>query len=96
MCKESYVYMLTNHYHGTLYIGVTSNLPKRVYQHKNKIVPGFATRYELDRLVYFEDFNSIENAILREKQLKRWKRTWKIDLIESMNPEWKYLYDSIL
>lgn len=76
----------------TLYIGVTSDLKRRIYEHKNKLIDGFTKKYNLTKLVYFETFNSIEDAIHREKQLKNWHRQWKINLIESMNKEWKDLY----
>ena len=79
-----------------LYIGVTSNLRKRIYEHKNKMVDGFTKEYNIDKLLYFEVFDDIESAIMREKQLKNWRREWKIDLIKTMNPEFKDLYDGIL
>ncbi len=91
-----YVYILTNKPHGVLYIGVTGDLPKRVYEHKNKLVDGFTKKYNVDRLVYFESAGEIEAAITREKQIKKWYRKWKIDLIEQTNPEWIHLYESIL
>lgn len=94
--KQGYVYILTNKPRGTLYIGVTSQLIQRTYIHKEKIIPGFSKRYGLDRLVYFECFDSMENAILREKQLKNWRRQWKINQIEAVNPEWKDLYPCLL
>ena len=72
-----------------LYIGVTSNLEHRLYEHKNKLIDGFTAKYNVNRLVYFEEFNYIYDAIDREKQLKNWHRQWKINLIESVNPEWK-------
>ena len=81
---------------GTLYIGVTSNLITRVWQHKQKLVEGFTKKYSVDRLVYYEISDSIESAIIREKQLKAWKRVWKIELIEESNPERKDLYDELL
>jgi putative endonuclease len=80
---------------GTLYIGVTNNLLSRVYQHKHKINEGFTKNYNVDRLVYFETTYDIFAAIQREKQLKKWNRKWKINLIEEMNPDWKDLYYSI-
>lgn len=89
--KSYYVYILASHKHGTLYIGVTSNLEQRVQQHKNGTFKGFTSRYSVCQLVYFEDTNSIEQAIAREKQLKNWKREWKIELIEKSNPDWKDL-----
>ena len=86
-----YVYILASKRNGTLYIGVTSDLKKRVYEHKNDLVDGFSKEHQTHDLVYYEDTVSIESAILREKQLKRWKREWKIKLIEAMNPEWRDL-----
>ncbi len=75
----------------TIYIGVTNNLARRVYEHKNKLIDGFTKKYNITKLVYFEIFNSIEDAIRREKQLKNWHRQWKINLIESTNNDWKDL-----
>jgi len=88
--KNYYVYILTNK-SKTFYIGVTNNLDRRIYEHKNKLIDGFTKKYNLDRLVYFEVFNNIEDAISREKQLKNWHRQWKINLVESVNKEWKDL-----
>ncbi|MEW6525835.1 MAG: GIY-YIG nuclease family protein [Spirochaetota bacterium] len=95
MGKRGFVYIMTNRKDGTLYIGVTSNLIKRVYQHKTNLVEGFTYKYNLKRLVYYEIFETIEEAIKREKQLKNWKRECKITLIESINPQWLDLYDDI-
>ncbi len=81
---------------GTLYIGVTSNLPKRMYEHKNHVVKGFTDKYNVDKLVYFEETAEIEVAIAREKQLKGWTRAKKIRLIESTNPKWRDLYEEII
>lgn len=83
-----YVYIITNT-KKTLYIGVTNNLERRMYEHKNKLIDGFSKRYNLNKLVYFEEFNNIESAIRREKQLKNWHREWKPNLIESINPIWE-------
>ncbi len=94
--KPGYVYILSNHPNGTLYIGVTSDLPKRIWQHKNKQMEGFTEKYHLDKLVYYEIFEDIESAIYREKRLKEWQRKWKIDLIQKMNPSWKDLYTEIV
>ena len=80
----------------TLYIGVTSDLVKRIYEHKNNLFDGFTKKYKIHSLVYFEIINDINSAISREKQLKDWHRQWKIDLIKSMNPNWKDLYDNII
>ena len=96
MKENSFVYILTNKYNSTYYIGVTSNLPKRICEHKNKVVAGFSKKYNLYKLVYYEVANDIESAILREKQLKSWKRQWKTDLIKKFNPTFKDLYDDII
>lgn len=93
--KQYYVYILTNKKKGTLYVGVTSNLKRRTYQHKHNSVKGFTQRYNVHLLVYFEIYTEAKTAIAREKQLKWWKRSWKIDLIEKENPEWKDLYETI-
>ena len=90
--KRYFVYILSSQRNGTLYIGVTNDLTKRVYEHKNNLVEGFTKKYEVHLLVYFEEFHNIDEAITREKQLKRWKRAWKLRLIESSNPEWNDLY----
>jgi putative endonuclease len=82
------VYILTNKPYGTLYIGVTGNLQHRMYQHKHELFKGFSKKYALKRLVYFERFGRAYDAISREKQLKRWHRRWKINLIEGQNPDW--------
>jgi putative endonuclease len=87
-----YVYILANKIGGTIYIGVTSNLVGRVYQHKLGAVEGFTKKYGVNRLVYFEVHDSIEAAILRENQMKKWRRAWKIRLIEERNPSWIDLY----
>jgi putative endonuclease len=89
------VYLLTNRRFGTLYTGVTSDLPGRVWQHKNKLVDGFATRYNLSRLVYFELFDDMYEAISREKQIKAGSRKKKLALIRTKNPTWRDLYDDI-
>jgi putative endonuclease len=85
-----YVYILSNN-SKTLYIGVSNNLQRRIYEHKHKLIDGFTKKYNLNKLVYFEMFNNINDAIKREKQLKNWHRQWKINLIESANKEWKDL-----
>src|SRR5438046_10673958 len=87
------VYMMASARNGTLYIGVTSDLAQRVALHKQDIVEGFTKKYRVHRLVYYEMHETMEQAILREKQLKEWRRAWKIRLIESMNPEWADLFD---
>ena len=91
MNKIYAVYIMTNYSETSLYIGVTSNLQKRVWEHKNKVIEGFTKKYNIDKLVYYETTNSIESAISREKQLKRWHRQWKINLIKQMNPDFKDL-----
>ncbi|RAL55542.1 hypothetical protein BSK20_04225 [SR1 bacterium human oral taxon HOT-345] len=89
--KRAYVYILSNKRNGTLYVGVTSNLVKRIFEHKEKVVNGFSAKYNLDLLVYYEERGSIEEAIQREKQLKAGNRKKKLGLIESINPDWKDL-----
>ena len=91
MDKTYYVYILASKRNGTLYIGVTNNLYRRMYEHKNKIIGGFTKKYSIDKLVHFETTNDIRIAIQREKRLKKWYRKWKITLIEKENPEWKDL-----
>ena len=90
------VYILTNQSHSTLYIGVTSDLIKRVFQHKNHLVQGFTQKYNVERLVYFEQFEDMENAIKREKTLKKWLREWKNELITQSNPNWVDLWNDII
>ncbi|MBI4837026.1 MAG: GIY-YIG nuclease family protein [Candidatus Portnoybacteria bacterium] len=92
--KQYYVYIITNH-SKTLYIGVTSNLRKRVWEHQNKLVEGFTKKYKIDQLVYYEQTNDVYGAIAREKQLKKWRREKKINLIEKVNPLWIDLSDAI-
>ena len=96
MDKQYSVYILASRKNGTLYIGITSNLVKRIWEHKEKVVKGFSSKYGVDRLVYYEIFDDPENAIKREKRLKEYKRQWKIDLIVKENPEWKDLYKEIV
>ncbi len=88
MERQPCVYIITNKRNGTLYTGVTSDLPKRLWQHKQKIAKGFSNRYGLDKLVWYELHQTMETAILREKAIKKWCRTWKLELIEKLNPEW--------
>jgi putative endonuclease len=90
--KTYFVYIMASQKNGTLYIGVSSNLKKRVYEHKNDLIDGFTKKYQIHKLVYFESTSDINAAIAREKQLKAWKRHWKIDLIEEENPDWEDLY----
>lgn len=96
MNKQGYVYILFSQRNGTLYVGVTSNLQKRIFEHKNKFVEGFTKKYNVDKLGYYEVFDNIENAIEREKQIKSWSRKKKLALIESINPKWEDLYYNIL
>ena len=95
MAKQFYVYIMASKRNGTVYIGVTSNIIKRVWEHKNKVVEGFSSKYNINLLVYYEIHPNAESAILREKQLKKWERKWKIRLIEEKNPTWKDLYEDI-
>jgi len=90
-----WVYILASRKHGTIYIGVTNDLIRRVYQHKNKLLKGFTKEHTVTRLVWFETHEDITAAILREKELKKWRREWKINLIERDNPDWDDLYDAI-
>ncbi|GAA4358278.1 GIY-YIG nuclease family protein [Kangiella marina] len=96
MEKEFYVYIMANHRNGALYTGVTSNLIKRVWQHKYDSTEGFTYKYQIHDLVYFEKHESSYSAIQREKRLKEWQRKWKLDLIESVNPYWNDLYETII
>ncbi|WP_395462690.1 GIY-YIG nuclease family protein [Wolbachia endosymbiont of Cantharis cryptica] len=93
--QNYYIYILASKYNKTLYIGVTSNLIKRVWEHKNKVIPSFTSKYNVQKLVYFEEFQNVDSALNREKLLKSWKREWKIDLIASKNPNWDDLYCEI-
>jgi putative endonuclease len=94
--KQPAVYILASKRNGTLYIGVTSDLVKRIWEHKNNLVEGFTKRYNVHQLVWYELPESMESAIEREKRLKEWKRKWKLELIESSNPNWQDLYHIIL
>jgi putative endonuclease len=93
--RQFYLYILASRRHGTLYIGVTSDLIRRVYEHRIKAVPGFTKRYGIDRLVYFGIFNDPTSAITREKQVKKWRRDWKIALIDAKNPDWQDLFEGL-
>ena len=93
--KQYYVYILANERNGTLYTGVTSDLIKRIYEHQQSLIDGFTKEYNIHILVYYEQHNEIEEAIAREKQIKKWNRKWKTRLIEEKNPEWKELYEEI-
>jgi len=96
MGEQAYIYILFNKKHGTLYTGVTSDLVKRIYEHKSKLVDGFSKKYSVDKLGYYEIFTNITDAIAREKQIKAGSRKKKIALIESMNPNWNDLYSTLL
>jgi putative endonuclease len=91
-----WVYFMTNRRDGTLYTGVTSNLPKRAYEHRDGLVPGFTKHHGLKLLVYYERFDDIRDAIQREKVIKHWPRAWKVRLIHAMNPDWKDLYETLI
>jgi putative endonuclease len=92
---QYYVYLLASQRNGTLYLGVTRDLVRRVYQHRTKATPGFTSRYGVQRLVWFEVYDDPINAITREKQVKKWRREWKLQLIEKENPTWRDLYEEI-
>ena len=92
MAKSPCVYIMASKRNGTLYIGVTSDLVKRVYQHKQEHIEGFSKKYKTHFLVYYEQMETMEAAILREKQMKEWKRNWKLRVIEEINPDWEDLY----
>jgi putative endonuclease len=91
-----FLYILASRRHGTLYIGVTTDLPKRIWEHREGVVPGFTKRYGLKRLVYVETYDDISDAIVREKRTKEWRRDWKIELIERHNPDWNDLAVALL
>jgi putative endonuclease len=93
--KQFFVYMLATRKDGPLYVGVTSNLRKRVFEHRSRAVPGFTAKYNVHRLVWFEPHENAASAIMREKRLKRWLRGWKAQLIEDVNPEWNDLYEAL-
>ncbi|MDD2367772.1 MAG: GIY-YIG nuclease family protein [Sulfuricurvum sp.] len=94
--KQPAVYILASQPNGTLYIGVTSNLSKRIYEHKNHLLEGFSDKYDVAMLVWYELHETMESAISREKAIKKWNRNWKLRIIEEFNPEWKDLYEGIL
>lgn len=96
MNKNFYVYILSSKPRGTLYTGITSNLAKRIYEHKNNLAEGFTKKYAVHTLVWYAPHQTAESAITREKQIKKWNRTWKIELIEQQNSEWRDLYESII
>ena len=91
-----FVYILANRKEGTIYVGITSDIIRRCHEHKTKADDGFTAEYNVDRLVYFEQHSDVLEAIAREKKLKRWRRKWKIELIERGNPDWRDLYDDLL
>lgn len=93
--KKFYVYMMTNKPYGVFYVGITSNLPKRACEHKEEVFEGFTKQYNVKMLVYYEIFDDAENAIRREKRLKRWSREWKIEAVNKFNPDWEDLYEKI-
>jgi putative endonuclease len=90
------VYILANKRNGTLYVGVTSNLPRRIWEHKTKVVESFTRKYSVDKLMWYEVHESMESARQREKTIKFWKRNWKLKKIEEMNPDWRDLYDELI
>ncbi len=94
--KQFCTYIMTNPCQSVLYIGVTSDLTKRAYEHKYHVIDGFTKKYNCKHLVYYELHDTAEHAIKREKRLKEWQRQWKIELIESLNPDWRDLYDTLL
>ncbi|MBU0612401.1 GIY-YIG nuclease family protein [Patescibacteria group bacterium] len=94
--KKYYVYILASKKNGTLYIGVTNNILRRIHEHKNNVIGGFTRKYKVHRLAYFEETENIESALQREKQMKKWNRKWKIELIEKDNPNWKDIYGEIV
>ena len=96
MIERFYIYIMTNKVNTVLYTGFTNNLDRRVYEHKEKIIEGFTKKYNINKLVYYEIFSDARNAIIREKQIKAGSRKKKLDLINSMNPEWKDLYPEII
>jgi len=95
MQNQYYVYILASRINGTLYIGVTNDLKRRVGEHKANLMEGFTKKYSVHNLVYFESYNDIKDALTREKRLKKWNREWKIKLIEELNPHWRDLYNDL-
>jgi putative endonuclease len=96
MRKRFFIYILANRPMGVLYVGVTNDLARRIWEHKTKVVPGFTSKYGLTILVYYEEYGSILEARARERTLKRWRRAWKFKLIEQVNPTWRDLYDELV
>jgi putative endonuclease len=95
LMKNGYVYIMSNRRDGTLYIGVTGNLSRRIWEHHEGVIDGFSKRYGLKRLVYYEPYDDIRNALQREKNMKHWPRAWKLTLIHEMNPDWEDLYERL-
>ena len=95
MDKQYFVYILTNRHHTVLYVGVTNNLARRVFEHRQKLIPGFTNRYNVDKLVYYEATSGVRASIAREKQIKAGSRAKKVALVTDMNPDWRDLYDSL-
>ena len=95
MEQPHFVYILTNRPYGTLYVGVTHDLPRRIWEHRHDLVPGFTREHSLHRLVWYEVHEDKDEAVWREKLIKKWHRDWKVNLIQRMNPEWKDLYDGV-
>ena len=93
--RAYFVYILASKRNGTLYIGVTNNLQRRIYEHKNDLIEGFTKKYHVHQLVHFEQTSDVQSALRREKQLKAWKRNWKMELIEQSNPSWQDMYDKL-
>ena len=96
MTKQFWIYILARRKRGTIYVGLTSDLLRRVWEHRTQAAPGYTARYGIDRLVWFEQHPDFASAVEREKRLKRWRRAWKYDLIETDNPDWRDLYDDSL
>jgi putative endonuclease len=96
MVKQPAVYILASKRNGTIYIGVTGNLQQRAWEHKNDLVEGFTKKYGVHRLVYYELHEDMMSAIRREKQMKKWNRAWKLELVETQNPEWEDLWEGII
>ena len=93
---SGFVYIMASRKGGTLYTGVTADLPRRVWEHRDEVTGGFTAKYGVKRLVWYREFEDITDAIVEEKRIKKWRRTWKIELIEAMNPEWRDLYEDIV
>jgi putative endonuclease len=96
MQREFYVYIITNNLFGTLYIGMTGNLPRRMFEHKHKLIEGFAKEHGCDKLVYYENYPTAEEASMRERRMKKWNRDWKIQLIEKNNRDWNDLSNQLI